>query len=307
LDVRFNAAAARRVDRHRVGSMTAFMNRRLRAKPVGPENPRRHTAQKELDMRLPGFAMIVAGIAVAIPAAATVAGEPDATRPLAFRAEAKVTLDAAGKPVTVEPSADLPESIRAFIRQRVATWHFSPPEQDGVTGPATTYLRLGACAFPEAGGGYRLGLDLKGNGPLYANGPLMNPPRYPKEAMIKRYGATANVTIVIGTDGLATLEGIDYAEGGNHRRDGFDASLREWVKGMRFEPEQLAGHPVRTRVRVPVVFNMEPRGSSSADFVEAARKKAAASEECRLAAGEAPPSGLQPVALDSPVRIAPAG
>ena len=255
-------------------------------------------------MRLIAFAMIAAGIAGASHAAA--AGNPDAARPLAFRAEAKVTLDASGKPVAVEPSADLPESIRAFIRQRVATWHFSPPEQDGVTGPATTYLRLGACAFPEADGSYRMGLDLKGNGPLYANGPLMNPPRYPREALIKRYGAKADVTIVIGTDGLATIEGIDYQEGGNHRRDGFDAALREWVQGMRYEPEQLAGHPVRTRLRVPVAFHVEPRGFSREDFVEAARRRASESEECRLAAGEAPPSGLQPVALDSPVRIAPA-
>lgn len=258
-------------------------------------------------MRLIAFAMIAAGIAGAAQPGAARAGDPDGTRPLAFRAEAKVTLDAAGMPLSVEPSADLPESIRAFIRARVATWHFSPPEQDGMTGPATTYLRLGACAFPEASGGYRMGLDLKGNGPLYANGPLMNPPRYPREALIKRYGAKADVTIVVGTDGLATLEAIDYKEGGNHRRDGFDAVLREWVQGMRYEPEQLAGHPVRTRMRVPVMFHVEPRSSAPEDFVDAARKKAADSAECRLAAGEAPPVGLQPVALDSPVRIAPAG
>lgn len=258
-------------------------------------------------MRLVAFAMIAAGIAGASQPGTARAGDPEGVRPLAFRAEAKVTLDADGKPLAVEPSADLPESIRAFIRQRVATWHFSPPAQDGVTGPATTYLRLGACAFPEASGGYRLGLDLKGNGPLYTVGPRMNPPRYPKEALIKRYSAKAAVTFIIGTDGLATLEGIDYAEGGSHRRDGFDAAMREWVQGMRYEPEQLAGHPVRTRMRVPVIFHVESRGFSSQDFVEDARKQAAESEECRLAAGESPPSGLQPVALDSPVRIAPAG
>lgn len=259
-------------------------------------------------MRPFAFALIAAAAvaATALPRDAR-ADDPVATRPLAFRAEAKVTLDAAGKPLAIEPSADLPESIRAFIRQRVATWHFSPPEQDGVTGPAVTYVRLGACAFPESGGGYRMGLDLKGNGPLYANGPWMEPPRYPKEALIKRFDARADVTFVIGTDGLATLEGINYEEGGRHRRNGFDAALREWVQGMRYEPEQLAGHPVRTRLRVPVTFSIEPRSFSHEDFVEAERKKIAESEECRLAAGEAPPAGLQPVALDSPVRIAPAG
>lgn len=259
-------------------------------------------------MRPFAFALIAAVTvaATALPRDAR-ADDPDARRPMAFSSQAKVTLDAAGHPLTIEPSADLPESVRAFIRQRVATWHFSPPEQDGVTGPAVTYVRLGACAFPEAGGGYRLGLDLKGNGPLYANGPRLDPPRYPKEALMKRFAATAVVTFVIGIDGLATLEGIDYEEGGRHRRDGFDAAMREWVQGMRYEPEQLAGHPVRTRMRVPVTFSIEPRSFSHEDFVEAERKKAADSEECRLAAGEAPPAGLQPVALDSPVRIQPAG
>ena len=260
-------------------------------------------------MRPFAFALIAAATIAATAALPRVAraDDPDPARPLAFRAEAKVTLDAAGKPLAVEPSTDLPESVRAFIRERVSAWHFSPPEQDGVTGPAVTYLRLGACAFPEAGGVYRMGLDLKGNGPLYANGRRMDPPRYPREALIKRFGAKAAVTFVIGTDGLATLEDIDYEEGGRHRREGFDAALRDWVKGMRYVPEQLAGHPVRTRLRVPVTFSVEPRGFSREDFVEAARKKAAESDECRLAAGEAPPPGLQPVALDSPVRIAPAG
>jgi TonB family protein len=245
-------------------------------------------------------ALAIAG--AAIPLAAANAGDPE-PQPMAFRAEAKVTLDAAGKPLAIEPSEDLPAPIRDFIRQRVATWHFSPPEQDGVTGPAVTYLRLGACALPEPGGGYRLAVDYKGNGPLYANGPLMMPPDYPKAARIRGIETAAKVVFVIGTDGRATLEGIDYDDKASHRSDGFDTALRDWVRAMRYEPEQLAGHPVRTRVGVPVTFRM-----AAPDFTrEALREKAAKSEECRLAAGATPQPGLEPVALNSPVRIEPAG
>jgi hypothetical protein len=259
---------------------------------------------------LPLFMLAVtagaAGAAVP-PAAAPVDGA--AAKLVAFRAEAKVTLDATGKPVSVEPSADLPAPIRDFIRQRVATWHFSPPEQDGVTGPAVTYLRLGACAIPQADGNYRLAVDFKDNGPLYANGPMLNPPAYPKDALVRRIGAKADVTFVVGVDGLATIEGIEYEDGSNHRRDGIDAALREWVRGMRYEPEQLAGHAVRTRIHVPVTFSITAPEASTRDALrDKAHERAVTSEECRLAAGDAaPPEGLRPVALNSPVKLEPAG
>ena len=250
-------------------------------------------------------ALTIAGPA-AMPAAAS--GDGDAApKTIAFRAEAKVTLDVAGHPQAIEPSEDLPAPVREFIRQRVAQWRFSPPAQGGVTGPAVTYLRLGACAIPQADGTYRMAVDFKGNGPLYANGPMMLPPAYPKSALIREIGAQAKVTFVVGTDGRATIEGIEYADRSNHRADGIDAALRDWVRGMRYEPEQLAGHPVRTRSTVPVVFSIAGKDFTRDKFREQLREKSAKSQECRLAAGEAAPEGLQAVALDSPVRIDPAG
>jgi hypothetical protein len=251
---------------------------------------------------------VAAGMGAMVPLAAA---HPDGAgaKLVAFRAEAKVTLDAAGKPLSIEPSQDLPASIREFIRQRVATWHFSPPEQNGVTGPAVTYLRLGACAIPQADGNYQLAVDFKDNGPLYANGPMMRPPAYPKEALIRGVEAKAYVTYVVGVDGLATVEGIEYEDRSNHRRDGIDSALRDWVRGMRYEPEQLAGRAVRTRLRVPVDFSLVGPEESARDLLrEEIHQRAVKSEECRLAAGDAAPAeGLRPVALNSPVRLDPAG
>jgi hypothetical protein len=259
-------------------------------------------------MRLFASATIVAALIAgpSLPRDAH-AGDADAASPVAFRAEAKVTLDASGHPVAIEPSEDLPTSIRDYIKGRVATWRFNPPEQDGVTGPAVTYLRLGACAVPESSGGYRLAVDFKGNGPRYAKGPIMLPPGYPKAALSRHIEAIAVVTYVVGTDGRTDLEGIDYEDDSDHRADGIDDVLREWVRDMRYDPEQLAGHPVRTRLRVPVVFQIKGRQFTRRAYRKELREDAVKSEECRIAAGSAPPEGLQPVVLNSPVRIAPAG
>lgn len=257
-------------------------------------------------MRFHTISLLVATAVGAAPLPAAHAGAP-VQRPVAFRAEAKVTLDAAGQPLAIEPSEDLPPSIRDFIRQRVATWHFSPPEQDGVTGGAVTYLRLGACAIPQPDGNYRMAVDFKGNGPLYAGGPTMRPPGYPRDAMIRHIEALALVTFVVGTDGRASVEDIAYKDARDHRHDGIDKSLRDWVAAMRFEPEHLAGHAVRTRLRVPVKFTIDGRGYDRDEFAGSLREKSAKSEECRLASGEAQPEGLRPVVLNSPVRLEPKG
>jgi hypothetical protein len=248
--------------------------------------------------------------AAILPAVAADPGDaaPGDTAPkvVAFNAEARVALDAAGHPLSIEPSADLPDAVREFIRQRVATWRFSPPEQDGVTGPAVTYLHLGACAIPQADGNYRLAVDYRGNGPLYTNGPVLRPPPYPKGALIKRVGARADITYIVGTDGRATIENVEYSGNPHHRRDGFDAAVRDWMRDMRFEPEQLAGHPVRTRQSLWLTFSIAGKDFSDDKLRGELHEKAVKSEACRLAGGAAP-EGLQSVALDSPVRIEPAG
>lgn len=108
-------------------------------------------------------------LASLVPMGAT-AGQsaPEARRPVAFTADARVELDASGKPTRIEASKDLPAAIRAEIERRVAAYTYSAPQRDGLSGPAVTYLSLGACAIPGADGGYRLGVDFKGNGPRVA-------------------------------------------------------------------------------------------------------------------------------------------
>jgi hypothetical protein len=216
-------------------------------------------------------------------------------------------LDPAGKLLAVEANQDLPAPVREFIEKRVATWHFSPPEQDGVTGPAVTYLTLGACALPVPEGGYRLAVDFKRNGPRYANGPVFRPPAYPRSENIRGIGASMIVTYIVGTDGRARLETLEYTDGASHRRDHFDAAVEDWLRDMRFDPEQLAGKPVRTRIKTYVKFTSADSAAGHDDFLKAIEAKTAKSEECRLAGGQSEPAGMAPLALNSPVRVDPAG
>lgn len=221
--------------------------------------------------------------------------------PVAFRADARVEIDANGKPTRIEASPDLPQAIRTYIEKRVATWTFSPPAREGVTGTGVTYLSLGACAIPE-GNGYRLGLDFKHNGPRIATSdgrlPMLAYPMSARRA--GRDTVEMHVHFFIEADGRATLDKVVYADNESHRRDGFDDLVNAWIRMLRFDPEQLAGQPVRSKASIVVVYTLS-RGTSQAKVKQEALARAAVSAECRMAAGGS--VGLQPVVLDSPIKV----
>ena len=73
---------------------------------------------------------------------------------------------------------------------------------------------------------------------------------------------------------------------------------------MRYDTEQVGGRSVATRIRIPVTFTPGSTRNRSA-LREELEHKASTQDECRLATGAA--GGLQPVALDSPIKVTPAG
>lgn len=230
-------------------------------------------------------------------------GTASAADPLAFRAEARVEVDAAGKPTKVEASPDLPDAVRGFIEAKVATWQFAPPSRDGVVGNGVTYLKLGACAVP-VGNGYRIAVDYKGNGPRLAGKSLLPPPRYPSDAV--RAGIEADLIVhwIVEPNGTATLERTERTDGVVLRKgDSFEIAIRDWIRTLRYEPEELAGERVRTRVTVPVDFRLH---SSSGAIKRELRERAEQSPECQMAASKLT-QGLQPVAVDSPFKVLNAG
>lgn len=242
--------------------------------------------------------LVMAALVAALPLRANESNDKGI---VAFNASVRVEVDAAGKPVKVEAPADLPEAIRGFIEKRVASWQYQPGKIEGRPQASTTYVSVKACAVPVAEG-YRLGLDFDGNGPRRAGDQRLDPPVYPRLA--HRAGTEATFVLILqaDADGRTELAAIEHADiSGRAGAGEFEPLLRRWAKGVRFDLEQVAGKPVPTRVRMPVLFSMGQRQDRKALAAEL-QAKAMASRECRVASGG---GGIKPVALEPAVTVIP--
>ena len=245
-------------------------------------------------------------LAMCVMAPAAAADDAGKSGVVAFNASVRVDVDANGRPVKVEAPADLPESIRSFIEKRVASWQYQPAKQGGVATSAVTFVRVGACAIPAAGG-YRMGLDFKGNGPALVDaGPwFMPPPRYPTEMMRRGAEGTFVVNYAIQADGTTKIASIDPADG-TSKRDfkGFRSALTDWIEGLHYQPEQVGGTPVATEMSFPVSFTLSnARGPrTQASYRQQLEARALESKEC-IAATQ--PTGPLPIATNSPVKVIP--
>lgn len=224
----------------------------------------------------------------------------DDKRVVAFNASVRVEVDAAGKPVKVEAPADLPEAIRGYIEKRVASWQYQPAKVAGVARPAVTYVAVNACAVPVSEG-FRLGLDFDGNGPRRVGDRPLPPPVYPPRAQMAGTEADFVLILDLRVDGTAEIDSIESAEfRGRSGRAELQQELHRWVKSVRFDMEMVDGHAVPSRIRIPVLFTMGPRGGRDALIAEL-QAKAQASRECLAASAEA----SKPVALESVVTVIP--
>lgn len=218
---------------------------------------------------------------------AGMAADADKSKLITFKAQAKVTVDAAGKPTQVEASGDLPDAVRTYIERRVATWSFAPPQRGGQIGDGVTYVHLGACAIPTKDG-YSLAIDYKNNGPGMVSVPI---PYYPPAAARAGVETTMNVTYVVEPNGRATFEKAKFT--GPKMRD-FELLAKEWVKAMRYKPEEFDGQPVRTRITTPVDFKL-----GNVSKKELAKESPENQPECKAATEP----DLRPVAQDSPFKL----
>ena len=93
-------------------------------------------------------------------------------------------------------------------------------------------------------------------------------------------------------------------------------SLKIWFRDSKFEPEQLDGRPVATRMSLPMKFEVGPRTMHDSPLAAHLAAQAAGEEQLQARALEAPScktamesnrSGDRQVALDSPFQLAPGG
>lgn len=248
------------------------------------------------------FGVLLAAVAMLAPQQVRANGRPATSEPITFNASVRVEVDAAGMPVKVEAPAEFPDAMRQFIQKRVSSWQYQPAMQDGEPVPAVTYVRVGACAVP-AEGGYRLGLDFKGNGPALVNdrGWFLPPPAYPRSPMMAGVEGEFLVNYSIRADGSTHVDEIKAQTVSNraYARD-FQKTLTAWAEGFHYRPEQVNGIPVATQMSIPVSFSLS--NNPRQDYAKEEKARALASSECVAAAQSA---GLTPIAQNSPIKVTP--
>lgn len=241
--------------------------------------------------------MVVGAVLVALSVAPALAADDDV---VVFQTVARVAVDADGRPEQVQGAARLPPPLRQFVESTVAGWAFEPATTAGVAVSGVTWVQMSVCAIPE-GDGFALSARYVANGPASVNGvTLVDAPRYPREALHAGVSGKIGVTYTVEADGSATMDSIEYPEENEKRlRRYFEQPLQEWVSGMRFEPEELDGRPVATKVRMPVEFTLGlPHSKRERARV---RREWRGSPECLAAEGRQ--SMGQLAAAESPFRL----
>lgn len=225
-----------------------------------------------------------------------------------FETVAKVAVGADGYPEDVQGAERLPPALRQFVESTVDGWRFEPVLVDGVARKGMTWVRLSVCAVPQ-GGDFALAARYTGNGPTPASGAvLVDPPRYPANALRAGVEGDMLVAYTVQPDGSATLDSITYPEQEEKRMHRyFERSLRDWVSAMRYQPEELDGSAVATRISTPVEFTLG-EAPTTKQVEEEVRRGWQDSPECLAAEGRQPP-GQEAIAQSPFVLrdIAPAG
>jgi hypothetical protein len=247
--------------------------------------------------------IVLSGVLVAF--AASAAPTTSAPKPVSFLADAKVEVDANGKLVKVEASPDLPDGVRRYIEQEVSKWTFKRNPREGETGNAISYIDLGACAVPTPTGGYSMGLAMHGNGPRIAGGgKWWIAPEL--QSVVARYelSQVVKVHFSVQPDGTAKFVSLDGMDANRKAKVAVERAVAAWLRALRFDPEQIGGHPVATQETLPVEFRTSNGPVTREDLLADALQ----SPQCRqaAAAGQAVGPGLRAAALDSVIAIEPA-
>ncbi|WP_242108780.1 energy transducer TonB [Luteimonas aquatica] len=238
-------------------------------------------------------------------ALALAAGGAGAVGPVAFDTTVKVAIDASGTPTQVLTAPKLPQPVREKLEESVKAWRFTPPSRDGKAVAGATFVRLAACAMPDARGGLTMSVAYKGNGPEALN-MLKALPKFPSDRdALREKRVEFSVEYTVDPNGRAKLAEIKQVEGSDKALKAFTPALREWVSKLRFTPEEVDGMLVSTRMRTPIVYRVSSAALSPTREQEQERllERGRMSPECLAAGGAAAPPLLQAYAVDSQVKF----
>lgn len=231
------------------------------------------------------------------------AGKDEEPKMLLFNTKVKLDVDSAGQVVAVGADAALPAAVRSAIENSAKRWRFSPPIRDGRPVAGVTYASLDACAAP-VDGQYRFAIKYRGNGPAHDGDRY---PIFPTSAMMRGHSARVKVQFRVLPDGTASIDDLQFESGSKAYQRLYRQSIEAWLKSGSYRPEELDGHPVITRISIPVEFvsGQNFRSNSKTEALGKAeqegRQNAARNESCEIAMGLRDKAGRQ-VAIDSPFK-----
>lgn len=233
------------------------------------------------------------------------ASDNAAPKALAFRAQARIEVDAAGNLVKVGVVKDLPEPVRQQVAQQLARWKFSLRPRDGEPAKTSaTWLLLSACAVPDASGNYALGLGYHGHGPRITGGGPWAITRGMGNVVSKyKLTGVVDVHFMVHADGKSTLEsvdGLDDSRGSQLLR----TEIEHMVELNHFEPEEIDGQAVATRQILTLEYGPGERHRS---YEFHWRTSIVGSPQCRAAraAGVEADAGLPIETVDPVIDVDP--
>jgi hypothetical protein len=255
---------------------------------------------------------IIGLIALLATAGAHTAGEPPVQ---VFDVDSRVSVDAKGEVTQVQPPASLPKAIADAVVTNVERLRFLPPTVDGEPVQAVqTHVLLQACAA-TVGSNYELSMAYRAHGPSLV---LAGAPATPDEVMRDGTpGAEAGFVLHIewSADGNPRLAQFDALEGNSiyHQDYLLKQAVMRWLRGGRFQPEQVDGKPRLAHSTATVKFNasaplaqVELVRGPLAVAGEAAAQKAQLPGDCPTAlAQDRGADATRPLYLESTLKLRP--
>jgi TonB family protein len=170
-----------------------------------------------------------------------------------------VTIDAAGKPVGIEPDPALGAELGAFLRDTIAGWEFVPAQLNGRPAAARTTVTVRMRASP-AEGRNRVALQIigAGTGPGYAS---TSAPKYPDLALRRSLVGEVIMQVQIGSDGRVSAAEVKRSNAHQVLQSAALAAVKRWT----FHPEQVEGVSLATTALVPIRFCLSERRCPSLD------------------------------------------
>lgn len=208
-------------------------------------------------------AALVGGIALVVGVAQAAKPEASKQAPM-LQLDFKAIVQADGTVTDIQPDPALPAAVQALIRQRVATWRYSPMQWQGKSQLSPIAQTINVQAVPTEQGGVVLRVaevsgQMRNIGSAKPVAGIPIPPKLPAE--LQRSGINAVVVYAVLYDEAGKPQQVDLLYPSELDRDykRLDKAARDaiaqWVM-----PHTFDGAPISCRTYTPITFRTDGAG-----------------------------------------------